>query len=85
MVPVMQENMSRMILGLEADKSWAQETGEERVRDVSKWLGRCALDIVGLIAFGYEFHAIDGTDSVLRDAYYRECLFAHCFSTNASF
>ena len=81
MVPVMQENMAKMITGLEADKTWVQETGDERVRDMCKWFGRCALDIIGQTAFGYEFHAVDGKDSVLREAYYRECDFSHVKQT----
>ncbi|KAM0747058.1 putative cytochrome P450, partial [Meredithblackwellia eburnea MCA 4105] len=47
----------------------SRKEDNETVIEVSKWLSRVTLDIIGLAGFGYNFSSLDGQNTALGDAF----------------
>ena len=44
------------------EKTGTEVRGNYIVIDISAWLGRCTLDLIGLCGFGYDYHQLDEKD-----------------------
>lgn len=54
----------------ESAKTYRDEKREgEIVFDVSPWLSKVTLDIIGVAGFGYEFDSLDGKENKLGNAF----------------
>jgi hypothetical protein len=64
----------KLVIRLQTVNTWNailhDQENQASVIDVSLWLTRTTLDIIGNAAFGYNFNAIDGGGTELYNAYH---------------